>query len=66
LSEREREVLTLLALGHTGEQIARDLVISPETVRSHVQHARRKLGASTRTHAIAIALTRGEISPDLT
>lgn len=66
LTKRERQMLTLLALGHSGEQIAQELFISPETVRTHVQHARSKLGASTRTHAIAIALTRGEISPVLT
>lgn len=62
LSEREREVLTLLAFGHSGEQIARELFISPETVRTHVQHVRSKLGATTRGHAIAIAISQGEIS----
>jgi DNA-binding CsgD family transcriptional regulator len=62
LSDREREVLTLLAYGHSGEQIARELFISPETVRTHVQHVRTKLGATTRGHAIAIAITKGEIS----
>jgi DNA-binding CsgD family transcriptional regulator len=66
LTNREREVLTLLALGDTGEQIARQLFISPETVRTHVQHARHKLGATTRGHAIALALGAGEIAPDLT
>lgn len=65
LTNREREVLTLLALGDTGEQIARELFISPETVRTHVQHARQKLGATTRGHAIALALVAGEIAPDL-
>ena len=64
LTEREREVLTLLALGCNGEQVAEKLFISPETVRTHVQHVRSKLGASTRGHAIALALTRGEISTD--
>lgn len=62
LSERERQVLTLLAFGHSGEQIARELFISPETVRTHVQHVRSKLGATTRGHAIAIAISQGEIS----
>lgn len=66
LTSREREVLTLLALGDTGEQIACELFISPETVRTHVQHARQKLGATTRGHAIALALGAGEIAPDLT
>ena len=62
LSVREREVLTLLALGDGGEQIAAHLFISPETVRTHIQNARQKLGAATRAHAIALALRDGEIS----
>ena len=65
LTKREREVLGLLAMGDTGEQIAAQLFISPETVRTHVQNAREKLGASTRSHAIALALGAGEISFEL-
>jgi PAS domain S-box-containing protein len=62
LTPREREVLTALALGRTGAQIATELFISPETVRNHVRNARAKLGARTRAQAIARALQRGEIS----
>jgi DNA-binding CsgD family transcriptional regulator len=65
LTDREREVLTLLALGDTGDQIADQLFISPDTVRTHLQHAREKLGATTRGHAIALALGAGEIAPEL-
>lgn len=61
LSPREREVLTLLAIGLTGTQIAQRLFISAETVRIHVRNARRRLGAKTRTQAVAIALQTGEI-----
>jgi DNA-binding NarL/FixJ family response regulator len=61
LSPREREVLHLLATGMTGEQIADRLFISSETVRTHVRNAMDKLDASTRVHAIAIALRQGEI-----
>ncbi len=64
LTPREREVLTLLALGRSGEEVAEELFISPETVRTHVQHLRSKLGATTRGHAIALALTRGQISTE--
>jgi DNA-binding NarL/FixJ family response regulator len=62
LSPREREILDLLAQGLTGERIATQLYLSPETVRTHVRNAMEKLEANTRVHAIAIALRQGEIS----
>ena len=61
LSPREREVLGLLARGLTGEQIADRLVLSPETVRTHIRNAREKLGASTRVEAVTMALIAREI-----
>ena len=61
LTPREREVITMLALGDTGAEIAEKLFISPETVRIHVRNARGRLGARTRAHAIALALRDGEI-----
>jgi PAS domain S-box-containing protein len=61
LSPREREVLRLVAQGATGDEVARQLQLSPETVRRHVRRARDKLGAANRSHAIALALQRGEI-----
>ena len=61
LSPREREVLDLLAQGLNGEEVATRLVLSPETVRTHVRNAMEKLEASTRVHAVAIALRQGEI-----
>jgi PAS domain S-box-containing protein len=61
LSPREREVLALLARGLTGEQIANRLVLSPETVRTHIRNAREKLGASTRVEAVTMALLAREI-----
>ena len=62
LSAREREVLDLLAEGLTGEEIAKRLFLSPETIRTHVRNAMDKLEARTRAHAIAIALRQGEIA----
>jgi PAS domain S-box-containing protein len=62
LSYRERQVLSLLAHGHDGPAIAERLSLAPETVRSYGQSAREKLGAKTRTEAVALALVRGEIS----
>ena len=62
LSDREREVLDLLASGLTGEEAAVRLFLSPETIRSHIRNAMAKLDAQTRGHAIAIALRQGDIS----
>lgn len=64
LTEREREVLTLLALGENNTSIAVKLFISSETVRSHTRSARLRLGAKSRSHAIALALQRGELDFD--
>jgi DNA-binding NarL/FixJ family response regulator len=63
LSNREREVLDLLAQGLTGEQVAERLVLSAETIKTHIRNAMTKLEANTRVHAIAIALREGFISP---
>ena len=61
ISRRESEILTMLAKGLTGEEIARRLVLSPETVRTHVRNAMEKLDARTRTEAVVKALDREEI-----
>jgi DNA-binding NarL/FixJ family response regulator len=61
LSAREREVLDLLARGLTGEQVAVRLFLSPETIRTHIRNAMRKLEADTRVHAVALALRNEEI-----
>jgi DNA-binding CsgD family transcriptional regulator len=58
LSPREYEVLALLSQGLTGRAIARQLFLSPETVRTHIRNATTKLGAKTRVHAVALMLTR--------
>ena len=63
LSNREREVLDLLAQGLTGEGVAERLVLSSETVKTHIRNAMTKLEANTRVHAIAIALREGYLSP---
>ncbi len=61
LSVREREILGLLAGGDSGAQIAQALVLSPETVRTHIRNAMSKLGASSRAQAVALAFQRNEI-----
>jgi len=61
LTKREREVLRLLADGLTNEEIGKRLFLSPETVRTHVQKAMRRLEADTRTQAVALALRQSLI-----
>lgn len=63
LTQREREVLGLVAAGVDPVDIARTLEIGASTVRTHVERARAKLGARTRAEAVARALARGEIEP---
>ena len=59
LSEREREVLRLLALGHTNQEIAEQLYISVRTAESHRAHIMQKLRLSTRAELVRYALTHG-------
>jgi PAS domain S-box-containing protein len=59
LSERELEILTLLADGHDNLAIARDLFLSIDTVKSYIRRVLQKLGARSRTHAVALAFRRG-------
>jgi PAS domain S-box-containing protein len=56
LTPREREITALLADGCDGRQIAERLVLSPETVRTHIRNAMERTSARTRAHLIAIAL----------
>ena len=56
LTQREREVLRLLADGLRNEEIGRRLNIAGETARAHIRNAMRELDADTRTHAVAMAL----------
>ena len=58
LTPREDEVLRLLASGLRQEEIASRLVVSRRTVGSHIQNVLRKMGASSRTQAVALAYRR--------
>ena len=62
LTARERDVLRLLADGHSNESIGRELFISPDTARTQLGAAMAKLGVSTRTQAVATALRHALIS----
>jgi DNA-binding CsgD family transcriptional regulator len=63
VSEREREVLQLVAQGASVEEIGLQLMISPNTVRTHLRNARQKLGAASRAHAVALAYGTGLLTP---
>jgi two-component system response regulator NreC len=63
LSEREREVLRLLALGHTNQEIAKQLFISVRTAETHRAHIMRKLRLSTRAEIVRYALATGQLDP---
>jgi len=58
LTRREDEVLRLLASGLRQEEIATRLVVSPRTVGAHIQNVLRKMGATSRTQAVALAYRR--------
>ena len=64
LSEREREVLRLLALGHTNQEIAQRLYISVRTAESHRAHIMQKLRLTTRAELVRYALSHGLLSED--
>ncbi len=67
LSEREREVLRMLALGHTNQEIAKTLYISVRTAESHRAHIMQKLRLTTRAELVRYALAHGllEAEPDV-
>ncbi|MGH2366371.1 MAG: response regulator [Chloroflexota bacterium] len=62
LSDRELDVLRLMATGSPNKDIAAKLVISQSTVKTHVTNIFQKLGASDRTQAVTLALQRGLIT----
>ena len=64
LSDREREIVRHVALGSTGREIADELNIAHDTVRTHVRNAMTKVGARSRAHLVARALGDGHTVPD--
>ena len=64
LSDREREVMRLLALGHTNQEIAKLLYISVRTAETHRAHIMQKLGLSTRAELVRHALADGLLDED--
>jgi DNA-binding NarL/FixJ family response regulator len=63
LTDREREIMTLVAHGLSNDEIARQLFLSPLTVKTHVSRAMLKLGARDRAQLVVIAYQSGLVSP---
>ena len=63
LTEREREVMSLVAGGLTNDEIAQRLYMSPATARTHVSRAMTKLGARDRTQLVVLAYETGLVRP---
>jgi DNA-binding NarL/FixJ family response regulator len=64
LTAREREILRLLALGHTNQEIAERLIVSVRTVESHRAHVMGKLGVATRAEMVRVALDAGLLADE--
>jgi two-component system, NarL family, nitrate/nitrite response regulator NarL len=62
LTSREREVLTLVAAGISNKGIARELQVSPNTVKFHIAAILEKLDAASRAEAVVAALRRGDLT----
>src|SRR5512137_867688 len=62
LSERELEILKLLATGLSNKEIAAQLFLSPNTVKVHLRNIFAKLGVQSRTEATLVAIQRGYVS----
>ena len=62
LSERERQILTLLARGYSNRRIAESCYLSINTVRTHVQNVLIKLGVHSKLEAVALAVQRGLVT----
>ena len=63
LTDREREVLLLIARGHSNDEIAAQLFISPHTAKSHVKNTMLKLGAHDRAQLVIAAYESGLLRP---
>jgi two-component system, NarL family, response regulator LiaR len=63
LTDRETEVLKLLAQGDSNKDISRDLQIGEQTVKTHVSHLLNKLGVTSRTQAALYAIRKGLVPP---
>jgi len=64
LSQREREVVALVAAGATGREVGERLSVTAATVETHIRNAMRRHGARNRSHLVTLAILRQEIEVD--
>jgi DNA-binding CsgD family transcriptional regulator len=64
LTDRERQIVHLVALGLTSAEIADELQIAHNTVRTHVRNAMAKVNARSRSHLVAVSMAEGRLAPD--
>lgn len=62
MTSRQRQILLLVAAGHTNTQIAHQLGIRPSTVQNHLTHTYQALDARDRAHAVTLAIWHGHIT----
>lgn len=64
ITQREKEVLSQLAMGKTNKQISRTMMLSTSTVRNHISNIFTKLKISNRSQATAVAIYAGLVTPE--
>jgi DNA-binding NarL/FixJ family response regulator len=64
LTDREREMLAWVATGWSNQEIAKELFLSPATVRTHISRAMGKLGARDRAQLVVFAVRAGLVLPE--
>lgn len=63
LTPREREILTLIAKGHSNREIAKTLYVSESTVKNHISSVYKKVGLTGRSRLVLLAIQNGLVNP---
>lgn len=65
LTPREREILTLIAQGHSNREIAKLLYVSESTVKNHISSIYKKVGLNGRSRLVLLAIQNGLVTPEV-